>query len=193
MKQWQCRLFALGVLCLPLFCVWAQDNVSAGTNLVSQTTVSDVYRLGPGDKVRVLVYGEEDLSGEYEMDGTGVLTLPLVGEVQAQGLSLRQTEQAIVNAYSGDYLLNPRVNVEVLNYRPVFIMGEVNTPGNYSFINGMTVLNAVVVAGGYTYRANKRKLEIRRTESDGSQKTMYVDENTRVLPGDVIEVYERYF
>ena len=151
-----------------------------------------VYTLGPGDKVRLMIYGEDEISGEYELDGTGALTLPLVGEVLAGGLSVREAEQKINDAYKGDYLINPRVNVEVMNYRPIFILGEVKTPGNYAYINGMTALQAVTVAGGYTYRARKNKISLRRAV-DGEEKEMYINEKARVFPGDIINVEERFF
>ena len=152
----------------------------------------EVYKLGPGDRVRVIVYGEKDLSGEYEVDGTGSLTLPLVGEVNVGQKSVREAEQTVITAYLGDYLINPRVNVEILNYRPVFILGEVKTPGNYPYISGMTVLQAVTVAGGYTYRAKKSNMTLRRMVGKEEQE-IDVTETTRIFPGDILTVQERLF
>lgn len=148
------------------------------------------YQLGSGDKVRITVFGEPDLTGEFEVDGTGILALPLIGQIRVGGLSLRQVESNIEAGYRGDYLVNPQVSAEVLNFRPFFILGEVNTPGNYPFISGMNVLNAVAVAGGYSYRANKKKITLK---SNNSVEEKIVDEFTKVQPGDVLHVHERFF
>lgn len=150
------------------------------------------YKLGSGDRVRVTVYGHEDLSGEFEVDGVGRLSLPLIQEVAATGLSLRQLEGAITDALKPDYLKNPRVSVEVLNYRPFYIIGEVKKPGSYSFVSGMSVVNAIALAGGYTYRASENKVLITRA-TDPERKQEPANHATPVLPGDVIEVPERYF
>ncbi|MDD9920648.1 MAG: polysaccharide export protein, partial [Alphaproteobacteria bacterium] len=147
----------------------------------------DIYKLGSGDQMRITIYGEKDLSGEYEVDGTGSVALPLIGEVNVDGLSLREAEKAITEAYKGDYLLNPRVNAEVMNFRPFFILGEVNEPGNYPYISGMNVLNAVAVAKGYTYRANKNRI-VRRRLVDGKEVEEEVKELDKVFPGDVLHV-----
>ncbi|HEY5623275.1 MAG TPA: polysaccharide biosynthesis/export family protein [Gammaproteobacteria bacterium] len=150
------------------------------------------YRLDTGDVVRVIVFGHEDLSGEFEIDGTGRVSLPLVGDLSAGGLSLQELEAAITDSLRPDYLLNPRVNAEIATYRPFYIMGEVNAPGSYSYVNGMTVLNAVALAGGYTSRARRNEMEIRRGE-DGTENVIVAAPETRVQPGDVIEVRERFF
>src|SRR5512144_965299 len=116
------------------------------------------YTLGSGDKVRVTVFGHEDLSGEFEVDGSGNVSLPLIRNIKAEGLTVRQLEQTIAERLSPDYLLNPSVSVEVLNYRPFYIYGEVTKPGSYPFVNGMTVVTAVAMAGGFTYRARTSKV-----------------------------------
>ncbi len=151
-----------------------------------------LYRLGSGDSVKVTVFGQEDLSGEFEVDGGGRLSLPLIRHVQAAGLTLAELENAITNKLKPDFLKNPRVSVEVLNYRPFYILGEVKNPGSYPFVNGMTVINAVVLAGGYTYRARENRVLIMRA-SDPERKSVPADHGTAVLPGDVIEVPERFF
>jgi polysaccharide biosynthesis/export protein VpsN len=152
----------------------------------------DAYKLGSGDKIRITVYGENDLSSEVEVDGTGSVSLPLIGEVRAAGLSIREFEDAVENALKDGYLVDPRVSVEVLNYRPFYIMGEVNSPGKYNFMSGITVLNAVVMAGGFTYRARTGVAEILRVGEPEPFITKTPDK-TLVLPGDVIKIPERYF
>ncbi|HEU4524760.1 MAG TPA: polysaccharide biosynthesis/export family protein, partial [Gemmatimonadales bacterium] len=98
------------------------------------------YVLGTGDRVRVTVFGEPDLSGEFEIDATGKVSLPLVGDIRIGGQQLRQAEQTVADRLAQGYLASPRVNIEVLNYRPFYIIGEVNQPGSYPYVNGMSVL-----------------------------------------------------
>ena len=160
----------------------------------SATAAEDIsgYKLGSGDKIRVTVFGHEDLSGEFEVDGSGNVSLPLIRNIKAEGLTPGQLEQVVAERLSPDYLVNPRVSVEVLNYRPFYIYGEVTKPGSYPFVNGMTVVNAVAMAGGFTYRARTSKVRIIRG-NDPSRTPQDADKDTPVLPGDVIEVPERYF
>ncbi len=150
------------------------------------------YKLGSGDKLRVTVFGEKDLSGDFDVNDQGVVALPLIGPVSVAGKTLDETETLITQSYGKSYLVNPRVNVEVLNYRPFYILGEVQKPGSYPYVNGLTVLNAVALAGGYTPRANRDHIAIRRAANPdaGEQPT---GEDSRVLPGDVVRVPERFF
>lgn len=150
------------------------------------------YRLGTGDKVKVTVFGHEDLSGESDVDSTGNLTLPLIQTVKAGGLTVQELERSIVAKLSPDYLKNPRVSVEVISNRPFFILGEVHKPGSYPYVNNMTVVTAVAVAGGFTYRADTDEVYITRATDKGKIKQP-ADQNTPVLPGDIIEVPERFF
>jgi polysaccharide export outer membrane protein len=151
------------------------------------------YRLGAGDKVRVTVFGEADLTGEYEVDGTGVLALPLIGEVKAAGGTARDLEAGIVKKLSQGYLKNPTVAVEVLSYRPFFILGEVKRPGSYPYKNGLNVLNAVALAGGYTYRAKSNVWVITRSGDKEYQEREVQNGDFIVRPGDTIVIPERFF
>jgi protein involved in polysaccharide export with SLBB domain len=168
--------------------------MSAATVRAAAPTTEDIsgYTLGSGDKIRVTVFGHEDLSGEFEVDGSGNVSLPLIRNVKAEGLTVRQLEQSISERLSPDYLINPSVSVEVLNYRPFYIYGEVTKPGSYPFVNGMTVVTAVAMAGGFTYRARTGSVRIVRA-NDPQRNQITADKDTPVLPGDVIEVPERYF
>jgi len=168
--------------------------LSGGSGVAWAAKPEDItgYTLGPGDRIRLTVFGHEDLSGEFEVDGSGNVSLPLIRNVQAQGLTVGQLEQAVAERLSPDFLKNPSVSVEVLNYRPFYIYGEVKNPGSYPFVNGMTVVNAVALAGGFTYRARTGKVRIIRA-GDASRTPKDADKDTAVLPGDVIEVPERYF
>jgi len=168
--------------------------VSASLLSVSLRARADgapAYKLGTGDKVRVTVFGEKDLSGDFDVNDQGSVALPLIGPTRLAGKTISEAETQITAALAKDYLVNPRVNVEVLNYRPFFILGEVQKPGGYPFVNGMTVVNAVALAGGYTPRASRSHFFVRRASVGASEQE--VAEDTVVLPGDVIRVPERYF
>lgn len=160
---------------------------------MAQQQVAAAYTLGAGDRVRVVVFGEEDLSGEFEVDGSGFLSFKLVGRQQVLGFTVAQTETLLADRLKqGGYLIDPKVSMEVLNFRPFFILGEVEKRGQYPYVNGMTVANAVAIAGGYTYRANKGRITIQRFQ-DPSKKEAAAAEDTPVLPGDIIRVPERFF
>lgn len=150
----------------------------------------DAYRLGGRDKLRIIVFGEEELSGEFEVDSTGRISLPLIGQVRAQGQTLRELEERVADRLRDGYLRDPRVNAEVMSYRPFYIIGEVENGGEYPFVSGMNVLNAVALAGGYTYRANESKVFITR---NGREHEFSATAETRIRPGDVIRVSERLF
>ena len=149
------------------------------------------YRLGSGDRVRLTVFRHPDLSGEFVVDGQGKLALPLVGEISAGDLSVRELEERVGVSLRQGFLVDPQVSVEVLNYRPFYILGEVRSPGGYPFVSGMTVLNAVALAGGYTYRARVGGVTITRGGANGA--TLGAASDSAILPGDVIEVPERFF
>lgn len=149
------------------------------------------YRLGSGDQLRVLVFGEDDLSGEFVVSGSGKVALPLIGQVHAEGLTLSRFEEAVQLKLQEGYLTSPRVSVEVMNYRPFYIYGEVGNPGQYPYTSSMTVLNAVAVAGGYTYRASQDRVYI--TRGEGDEVEYPASQAVKVLPGDVVRVPERFF
>ena len=166
------------------------SDVQSSVQSATSSSAAD-YRLGSGDKLRVIVYGETDLSGEFDVTGSGKISLPLIGQVQAAGLSLDEFENEIGDKLKQGYLTNPKVSVEVLNYRPFYIIGEVDKPGEYPYTSGMNVLNAVAVAGGYTYRANQDQVYITR---GGNEESAYpAGQSVQVLPGDIVRVPERFF
>lgn len=170
----------------------APDAVGTAAQGMSAGSSPGEYILGVGDRFRMTVYGEDDLSGEYEVGSTGMAALPLIGNVQAAGLTVRNFEEAVRSKLAEGYLRDPRVSVQVSNYRPFFILGEVSKPGGYPYVNGMTVLNAVALAGGYTYRADKKGITIMHA-NDPSKTEHPVGEEGIVQPGDVIRVPERFF
>jgi polysaccharide export outer membrane protein len=151
------------------------------------------YHLGPGDQVRIITFGEEQLTGEFRVDASGEIALPLVGNVHAAGKTPLQLEAATKDVLIRSRLYkNPSVSVEVVNYRPVFILGEVTRPGQYPYQPGMTILTAVAVGGGFTYRAVDNVFSIVRT-LDGKTTEGRAGRETLVQPGDVITIYERRF
>ncbi len=191
----QLRLLFIAALCV--FAVlllngiaFAQDKKDSQAADIRD--INSVYRLDTGDRVRVIVYGETDLSGEFELDSSGELALPLIGTIQATNLSLRELEKLVTEKFKDGYLVSPRVNVEVLNFRPFFILGEVKRPGSYPYVSGLTVINAVALAGGYTYRAKTSNFTLLRGKGS-DRKEMQVDEEDVILPGDTVRVEERFF
>jgi protein involved in polysaccharide export with SLBB domain len=147
--------------------------------------------LGAGDRIRLNVFGETDLSGDFDIDGSGYIRLPLIGQIKAAGLTIRGFEQKIIDALQDGYVKDPRVSVEIVNYRPFYIIGEVNKPGQYSYVDGMNALNAIALAGGYTGKADKSEVYIQR---NGKEETEFPsDERTDIRPGDVVRIPERFF
>ena len=158
----------------------------------AQAQVNSAYTLGSSDRLRVTVFGHPDLSGEFEVDGTGQISLPLIGQKKAEGLSTSMLEQSITQTLASGYILDPRVSVEVINYRPFYILGEVGKPGEYPYTNGLTVQNAVAAAGGFSYRANKRTVYIKSMDSD-REIAYELTPGTVVKPGDTLRIGERIF
>ncbi len=160
----------------------SESNIQEAFELQAQ------YRLSPGDKVKLTVFGEENISGEYVVDGRGFVSIPLMGQINLDGKTISEAEMAIRNTLASGYLREPRVNIEVSDFRQFYIMGEVNEPGGYPYTTGMNVINAVALAGGYTYRAKENKPLIKRRGN-----TYQGDEAALVLPGDTIIIKERFF
>jgi polysaccharide export outer membrane protein len=147
-----------------------------------------LYHLGTGDKLRLTVFNEPDLSGDFAIDGQGFVRLPLVGQVAAAGLTTFGLEERIGAAFvGGGFLLNPRVSIEIVSYRPFYIIGEVAKPGEYAYVNAMTAPNAVALAGGFTDRAVTSTIWVRH-QGETKEREVRADETTRIRPGDVVRV-----
>ncbi|CAO3413522.1 polysaccharide biosynthesis/export family protein [Azospirillum doebereinerae] len=166
-------------------------GMDAPMETASAAQVTD-YRLGSGDALRVIVFGEEQLSGEFRVDGAGKVAMPLIGDVAAKDRTTREVEKEIATKLSQGYVRDAKVNVEVMNHRPFFILGEVRNPGQYQFQSGMTALSAVAMAGGYTYRAKEDYIFITRG-NDPKKELRKAPITTTVMPDDVVRVPERYF
>ena len=147
------------------------------------------YLLGPGDKIRIIVYEHEDLSGTYSVDDTGRISLPLIRGLNVNGLSLPELEESITTMLIENFIVKPKVSVDLTELRLFCISGEVNKPGCYNYIHGISANKAIALAGGYTYRALKNKLAI--TRKNGNK--VVGNNDTPIFSGDTIEVYERYF
>jgi polysaccharide export outer membrane protein len=157
----------------------------------SQQPLERIYRLSVGDKLKVSVFGEDNLSGQFEVNALGQVALPLIGEMQAKGLAMTEFRDTIARRLSDGYLKNPKVNVEILNYRPIYVQGEVKNAGEFAFKNGLNLRDVIAMAGGYTYRANQSYLYIGR---DGEPDVaVQMPTGVPVLPGDNIRIPERFF
>jgi polysaccharide biosynthesis/export protein len=150
------------------------------------------YTLASGDRLRIIVFGQDNLSNSYAVDGSGRVSLPLIGPVIAVGSTTAQLERAIEQKLRAGFLREPRVSVEVEQYRPFFILGEVTTAGQYPYVNAMTVQTAVAIAGGFSPRALRTQAEITR-QINGRLVTATVPVTVPVRPGDTVVVRERWF
>lgn len=151
------------------------------------------YKLGPGDKLRVITFGHEDLTAEFLVSDSGEIAFPLVGQVKAAGSTLDQFADTLGTALkNGGFVINPNVSVEVIQYRPFYILGEVQKPGSYPYSSGLTAMSAIATAGGLTYRANQRKIYIRRADSTREMEVT-VTAATPIMPGDTVRIGERIF
>lgn len=151
------------------------------------------YVLGTGDKVKISVFGEPKLDGEYVVSSTGIISFPLIGNIPATGQTVEALQESIRSKLAAGYLKDPRVSTEVLNYRPFYILGEINKPGEYPFVNGITVQQAVAMAGGFGYRANTRRVFIKRALDTSERPVEIKGKAVMLMPGDTIRVGERFF
>lgn len=152
------------------------------------------YTLGPGDRLRITVYGEETLTGEYRVTGGGDVSFPLIGNVAAGGMTVEQLQQELTTQLSNGYIADPRISAEIIDYRPYYVLGEVGKPGEYTYSVGLTLQQAVAAAGGFTYRANDDRIFLKRA-NETREVIVDLDEYPAfpLRPGDTIRVGERYF
>ena len=150
------------------------------------------YRLDSGDRLRVVVFGQDGLTTSYAVDSAGSITMPLIGPVPASGKTTQELARLIEQRLRSNYLREPKVTVEIDTYRPFFILGEVVNSGQYPFVSGMTVQTAIAIAGGFTPRANQNEAQVTR-QQDGKVIIGTVPITYPVQPGDTILVKERWF
>ena len=151
------------------------------------------YRLGAGDKIRVVVLQDSEFSGDYEVNATGAISVRVLGPIQVVGMTLLELEDMLRERYrQGGYLVTPRLSVELVASRPFYIVGEVSRPGQFPYVYCLHVIQAVAIAGGFTRRASKSGVTIKRYYATTAEEQA-VTEDTLVEPGDVLRVPERYF
>jgi polysaccharide export outer membrane protein len=177
----------------PLHPIALRMNTSEPSGYVRQDgPVSAPYMLGSGDRLRITVFGQQNLSRTYRVDAGGFISMPLIGAVEAHGISTFQLEERISISLKRKYVKDPKVTVEVETSRPFFILGEVRNGGQYPYVADMTVQMAVAIAGGFTPRAKKRNFQLTR-KINGADVTQNVPASWKVMPGDTITVKERFF
>lgn len=150
------------------------------------------YKLGAGDSLKITVFGEADLSGEYSVAETGGIAMPLVGTVPVQGLTVPELQKLLTERLDARAIKSPDVTVQIAAYRPFYILGEVKNPGSYAYVPDMTVLTAVAIAGGFTFRAAEDEVSVTR-RAQGATREARAPRDARILPGDVVYVFERHF
>jgi Periplasmic protein involved in polysaccharide export len=150
------------------------------------------YRLSRGDRLKLEVFREEGLSGEYVINDQGMIGLPMVGQVQAAGKTVSQLREELTATLGQEYVRNARLNLDVVSYRPIYILGEVQTPGEYAYSDKMSVYALVAKAGGFTYRANEKVVFIRHA-NEATETAYKLTSGAAVLPGDTVRIDRRYF
>ena len=165
----------------------------AGVAVAQDAQISERYRLGAGDVISIRVFSEEDLSFEQiRLSDAATVPYPFLGEVRAKGRTPVELEQLITTGLKDGYLINPRVTVNVIEYRQFYVNGEVDSPGGYPFQPGMTVRKAIALAGGKTDRASGSKMFVNRDgDADGEQRQVELDD--RLMPGDILTIEESFF
>lgn len=187
-------LLLVAGLSLPLALVACAVPGASNIDAPNTLDANQPAYLNSGDKIKLNVYGEEDLSGEYMLDQRGVITLPMVGEISARGMTQAQLQDTLRQAFvQGGYLSRPLISVDISALRQVFILGEVNAPGAFPYEPSLTSLKVVALAGGYTPRAAQGRLLVDRTTESGSVVRMNASDLTPILPGDTLIVRERIF
>jgi len=156
-----------------------------------QATAND-YKLGAGDQIQIVVYGESDLTTKIKIDKSGVISFPFLSDITVVGLSTKDLENIIANGLRGDYLIDPQVAVSIAMYRPFFIHGQVKRPGGYPFQEDLTLDKAIAIAGGLAARASKSSWNITRLV-DGKKMVFEANVSSEILPDDIIEIEQSFF
>jgi polysaccharide export outer membrane protein len=183
------RLPAFSPLLISLILLAGCANAPFVPNAVHAELVSP-YQLDSGDQLRVIVFGQDDLSNTYVVDQSGTISMPLIGAIPARGRTTAEIEATVGQRLRNGFLRSPDISVEVDRYRPFFAMGEVGTPGQYAFVPGMTVQQAIAIAGGFTPRAAKLTVQVTRSYG-GQVESAQLRLSDPLMPGDTITVQER--
>jgi len=181
------------ILPVLLIAASAAPGVAApGLSDAADTAQPTDYRLGPGDKIHIIVYDEASMTGDYTVSARGTVSFPLIGDVPAGGETIAGFRAALESRLSKGILNDPKVAAEIVEYRPFYILGEVNKPGQYPYSIGLTVYSAVATAQGFTYRANTHKVLITHA-GENVERRVRINAATRIMPGDTVRVLERFF
>lgn len=164
-----------------------QDVATAGTG----TSIAG-YKLGAGDEIKVTVFGEPDLSGPFVVDGQGAISMSLIGQVEVANLTINEASRFLETKYKDGWLKDPKVTTELVKGRPYYILGEVNRPGEFPYVSGLTVMNAIASAGDFTYRADRVRILIKNADNP-NEREVELTPTTTVRPGDTIRIRERFF
>lgn len=175
---------------LPLMAVVALSCLPTSDATAEEQIDADAFKLGPGDHILITVFGEDDLSMDFQLNDTGILNYPFLGELKVAGLTVVELEQLITRGLKGPYLVDPDVTVSIKEYRPFFLRGEVQNPGGIPYQPGLTLQKAVALAGGFTERAAKNKITVTRA---GETVATRIKLNDPVRAGDVITVHQSFF
>jgi len=187
------RALTSGVLLAALLLSGCSDSLPSKEAPMKVNAPGQEYKLEPGNQIRVTVFNETTLSGDFIVDPSGNVSLPLVGNVPAAGITARTLADRIGNKLiQGSLLREPQVSVETLTFRPFYVLGEVRQPGEFPYTPGVTVLSAIARAGGYDYRARENRVLLVRQEG-GEQVSYFATEQTPLLPGDIVKVTERLY
>jgi protein involved in polysaccharide export with SLBB domain len=208
LKSLQNFVFALALLSAAMLAACSSSTQSTSDALISASPAAAVLPAGAGaaaipagvpaqalasgDKIKVVVFREEQLSGEFEIDGNGRISLPLIGAIEAAGKTAAEVEAQITARLKAGYVRDPKVSVLISNFRPIYILGEVKNAGEYPYKSGLNVVSAVALAGGYSYRANTTTVYVRRA-SETAEREYPAAPNIPIHPGDLIRIGERYF
>jgi protein involved in polysaccharide export with SLBB domain len=204
MKIWSYDLFKSILFAGALFLIGGSAAARPPSNVINSSQTSAAlatplssaeaatYTLGPGDRLSIITFDEAQLTGNFYVGANGMVSLPWIGDVPAQGRTEGELRLDIEARLKDGYILNPQVSLQVLTFRPFYILGEVNRPGEYPYVSGLTVMSAVATAQGFTYRANKKRVTIKRV-GEPSELTLRLSPTTEVRAGDTIRISERYF
>ena len=186
-------LLALGILLVLVSMVTLAQEPAANAGSTGNTQeFSSTYKLAVGDQLKISVFNQPDLSGEFQLDGDGRFSMPLIGSVVAAGLTPAELESLLVGRYKPDYLVNPRIFIQVTNARVYYLIGESLGTGAFPYVPGMSYLTAIAKSGGFTYRAKQDVVFVIRVD-DPEQKEVKLSVDEMVQPGDIIRIAERLF
>jgi protein involved in polysaccharide export with SLBB domain len=179
------------IIVLVFFASMASPMQADQNKLAANSSIS-TYRLGAGDKIKIQVYGEPDMSVEATLSDAGTLIHPVLGEIKAAGLTIGELSADLEEKLKGPYLIDPKASVNIMEYRQYYVNGEVQAPGAYHYVPGLTVQKAVSVAGGFTQRASRTSIYL-IADTDSTQTPKEVGLDTPVNPGDILTIEESFF